>query len=139
VSKLEEIVEGASDAIGVRRVFGEPYEKNGVTVIPTARIMGGAGLGQGPATSAGADSEKSAKPTGGGAGFGVVARPAGVFVIKGEQVRWLPAVDVNRIVVGSQIALIVLLLVVRSIFRARAETARTVARESARATGRGLG
>jgi len=31
----------------VKRVFGEPYEKNGVTVIPAARVQGGAGGGGG--------------------------------------------------------------------------------------------
>ena len=27
-------------------VFGQPYDKDGVTVIPTSRVMGGGGCGQ---------------------------------------------------------------------------------------------
>lgn len=36
-----------------------------------------------------------------GTGFGVIARPAGAYVIRGDQVRWQPAVDVNRIFAGA--------------------------------------
>lgn len=60
------------------------------------------------------------------------ARDTGAYVIRGDEVRWLPAVDVNRLLFGFQVALIVFLLVVRSIVRARADTASTVAREAAR-------
>jgi hypothetical protein len=50
----------------------------------------------------------------------VIARPAGAFVIRGDDVVWRPAVDVNRVIVGGQIVAVVALLVVRSIARARA-------------------
>jgi uncharacterized spore protein YtfJ len=36
-----------ADALTVKRVFGEPYEKDGVTIIPAARVQGGAGAGGG--------------------------------------------------------------------------------------------
>ena len=39
--------------------------------------------------------------------------------IAGQDVRWVPAVDINRIVLGGQIVAIVGLLVVRAIIRAR--------------------
>jgi hypothetical protein len=45
--------------------------------------------------------------------------PAGAIVIKGDDVRWVPAIDINRIVLGMQIVSIVLILAVRSISRAR--------------------
>jgi len=49
---VQEVVGQARDAITVKRVFGDPYEKNGVTVIPAARIGGagggGGGEGEGP-------------------------------------------------------------------------------------------
>ena len=41
MAAFTEVLEEARDVIGVRRVYGEPYPKNGVTVIPAARIMGG--------------------------------------------------------------------------------------------------
>ncbi len=33
----------ATDTLTAKRVFGEPYEKNGMTVVPVAKVMGGAG------------------------------------------------------------------------------------------------
>ena len=35
---FEQTIAGARDAITVRRVYGEPFERNGVTVIPAAAI-----------------------------------------------------------------------------------------------------
>ncbi len=42
-----EVLNHAREAMTVKRVFGDPYEKDGVTVIPVASIMGGAGAGGG--------------------------------------------------------------------------------------------
>jgi uncharacterized spore protein YtfJ len=109
--EVQEMVDGARDALTVKRVFGDPYEKNGVTVIPAASVRGGAGGGSG----------ESADGTGGGGGFGLTARPAGAYVIRGDQVTWQPAVDVNRIVLGAQILAVAALLTVRTIAKARAK------------------
>jgi uncharacterized spore protein YtfJ len=91
---VKDAVTRARDAVSVARVFGEPYERGGVTVIPAARIWGGGGGGvqNGPGGEA---------PDGGasyGSGFGMMGRPAGVFVLRGDTVRWQPAVDPNVIV-----------------------------------------
>jgi uncharacterized spore protein YtfJ len=43
---VQRTIEQAKDAITVRRVYGDPFEKNGVTVIPAARVQGGAGEGR---------------------------------------------------------------------------------------------
>jgi uncharacterized spore protein YtfJ len=88
----EELVQGHRDAITVK-VFGDPYEKNGLTVIPAAKVMGGGGGGAGEST----DGEGQ----GSGTGFGIAAKPAGAYVIRGDEVRWQPAVDVNRIIAGA--------------------------------------
>jgi uncharacterized spore protein YtfJ len=123
MSRLSEMLEEAGESIEAKRVFGAPYEKNGVTIIPAARVMGGVGGGEGP-TKAG--DEAGGDTSGVGAGFGMSARPAGAYVIKGEDVRWLPAVDVNRLMLGFQVVMIVFFLVLRSIVKARsaAEAAR---------------
>ena len=42
----KEILEHARDALTVRRVFGDPIEKEGVLIVPVARVMGGAGSEQ---------------------------------------------------------------------------------------------
>jgi hypothetical protein len=56
----------------------------------------------------------------GGAGFGLSAKPAGAYVIRGTEVTWKPAIDVNRIVIGSQIVAIFALLALRGVVRALA-------------------
>ena len=38
-----EVLNHARDAMTVKRVFGDPYEQDGLTVIPVATVMGGAG------------------------------------------------------------------------------------------------
>jgi uncharacterized spore protein YtfJ len=123
---LAELLEEAKETIGSKGVFGTPYEKNGVTVIPAARIVGGAGGGEGPITTSsketdGADEAGVAKQTSSGAGFGVSGQPTGAFVIKGNDVSWVPAVDVNRMIFGFQVVLIAFLFAWRSIASARAK------------------
>ena len=108
-----ELMQQVKDALTVKRVIGEPYERDGLTVIPAATIRGGAGGGGGE----GKTPDGAASGSGSGGGFGLTAKPAGVFVIDGNKVRWQPAVDVNRIILGGQIVAIVLLLVAGSVFR----------------------
>lgn len=121
--KMDELLAEAGDAIGVKRIYGDPYDKNGVTVIPAARIMGGAGGGEGemPRAAVGGDDEVAEQPgAGSGGGYGLAGGPAGAYVIKGDEVRWVPAVDVNRLMLGFQLVLIVFFLVMRSIAKSRA-------------------
>jgi uncharacterized spore protein YtfJ len=113
---LEQFATKAEEALNVRRVFGEPYAKDGVTIIPTARVMGGFGAGEGGPTGGQPGAEQA---SGVGGGSFLRAMPSGVYVIKGDRVRWLPAVDVNRLFVGMQLVAIVALLVGRSIARTR--------------------
>jgi uncharacterized spore protein YtfJ len=108
-----ELMQQTRDAMTVKRVFGEPYERNGVTILPVATIRGGAGGGQGEGGIPG----ERASGTGSGGGFGLIAKPAGVYVIQGDRTRWQPAVDVNRIILGGQIVAVVALLVLRSVLR----------------------
>ena len=110
----DELMQQARDAVTVKRVFGEPYERNGVTLIPAASLRGGAGGGKGEGGAG-----DSATGSGSGGGFGLTAKPAGVYIIEDGRVRWQPAVDVNRIVLGGQIVAVVGLLVLRSILRRR--------------------
>jgi uncharacterized spore protein YtfJ len=107
---MEEILSGARDAMTVRRVFGEPYERDGVTVIPVASVAGGGGGGGGK------DAE-GAEGTGGG--YGIRARPVGAYVIRDGVVRWEPSLDLNRIILGGQILGLITLLVVRGIVKRR--------------------
>jgi uncharacterized spore protein YtfJ len=106
---VNEVIDRARDAINVRRVFGEPIQQEGTTLVPAAWVSGGGGggSGEGPAAE-GAKGADTAR--GQGSGFGVRARPAGVFVMRNGKVSWTPAVDVNRIVLGAQVVMGLFLL-----------------------------
>ena len=104
---LEETIAGYRDALTVKRVFGEPYQKDAVTIIPAAKVLGGGGGGQGETT------QDFGTNKGTGSGFGIVARPAGVYIIRGEEVKWQPAIDVNRLFAGLLVYAILKLLVRR--------------------------
>ena len=92
--EVEDGIAQARDALTVKRVFGEPYEKDGVTIIPAARVRGGAGGGSGE----GAEGEGK----GSGSGFGITAHPVGAFMLREGELSWRPAVDVNRVLLGAR-------------------------------------
>jgi uncharacterized spore protein YtfJ len=103
---IDELLRGAQDAIAAKRVYGEPVERDAVTVIPAASVGGGGG--------GGGDSEHN-----GGGGFGLKARPVGAYVISGERVEWKPAVDVQRLMVGWQVVAGLAVLAAWSLARRR--------------------
>jgi uncharacterized spore protein YtfJ len=105
-----EVISSARDSMTVKRVYGEPYERNGVMVIPAAEVMSGGGGGIGEQPEGG---------TGSGGGFGVRARPVGAYVIRDDEVRWEPALDLGRVILGGQLIALAALFVVRSIARGR--------------------
>ena len=84
MANVDEMFKGVQDTISVKRVYGEPVETDGATVVPAAAVRGGAG--------GGGDSDHN-----GGGGFGVHARPVGVWVIRGDEVEWKAALDLNRV------------------------------------------
>ena len=117
---VEELMAQTRDAITVKRVFGDPYERNGVTIIPAASVRGGLGAGGGH------DAENQTEGSGGG--IGLMAHPAGVFVVKDGDVSWRPALDVNRVIMGGQFVAVVALLTFRSVLKRRARARAAVAK-----------
>jgi len=95
------VLQSAQDAMTVRRVFGEPIQAEGVTILPVAVVGGGGGGG-----GRGQD---------GGVGYGMGVRPAGVYVIRNGRATWRPAVNVNLIVAGGQLVAIAALFALRPI------------------------
>ncbi len=85
---VEKIVDSWRDNFKVGRVFGDPIEKDGFTVIPVAMVVGGGGGGSGPMS-------ETDPAEGGGGGFGGLARPAGVYVMSEDGVSWRPALDIT--------------------------------------------
>lgn len=99
--KVDEVVERAQETLSGRRVFGDAITQDGVTVIPAADVAGGGGGGGG---------QDGDGQEGMGGGFGLRARPAGVYVIDGGKVRWQPAVDVNKLLSTLANVLVAVLL-----------------------------
>jgi uncharacterized spore protein YtfJ len=104
---VDEMLSGARDAMTVKRVYGDPIERDGIMVIPAAKVMGGGG--------GGGDAENNA-----GGGFGVSAQPAGAWIIRDGQVEWEPAIDATRLGTLALVVAIVFLLTVRAIGKANA-------------------
>jgi uncharacterized spore protein YtfJ len=94
------------EGMRAQHVFAEPIERNGTIYLPAAKVRGGGG--------GGGDTEGN-----GGAGFGLTAKPAGVYVIRDGDAEWRPAIDINRVILGGQLVAIVALLVLRSIMTRR--------------------
>lgn len=63
-------LDAVKDVMTVQRVFGEPTQIDGVTVVPVAVVRGGAGGGGGGGTTP----EKNEQGEGAGVGFGVNTR-----------------------------------------------------------------
>jgi uncharacterized spore protein YtfJ len=103
---IQQVLGGAQDVMAAKRVYGEPYEKNGVTVIPAAKVSGGGG--------GGGDTVGN-----GGGGFGLSARPAGAWIVKGDSVRWQPAVDATKVAIMGQLVALAAILTLRSALRHR--------------------
>jgi uncharacterized spore protein YtfJ len=102
---VQETIAKAHEAITVKRVFGDPYERDGMTLIPAATVGGGAGGGGGE------DAEGKQRGSGGGFGFG--GRPVGAYVIEDGSVRWEPAIDVTQVILRAQIAVALVVIVLR--------------------------
>ena len=115
------LLEGARDVITTKRVIGDPYEKNGVMVIPVVSASGGGGGGEGTGNDG----------KGTGCGLGLSVKPLGAFVIKGDDVRWLPAIDVTRVIIGGQLLTLFALFAIRGMIRSR--TKRAIVGEKVRA------
>ena len=125
---VQELLGKVGQNLSVSRAFGTAYEKDGSLVIPVAIVAGGGGGGEGPSGSPTADASDDVESeddenaaegesSGSGGGFGGVVMPAGVYVVKDEQVRWVPAVNANLVIV-------VAFLTLRMIARARRKARR---------------
>ena len=109
---VENLLAKASDHLSVRRAFGPAYERDGMLIIPVALVAGGGGGGTsrtrhrnsapGPDTLSAPDATpRESGPADAGGGFGGLVLPAGAYVVRGDQVRWVPAVDPTIVVLAS--------------------------------------
>jgi hypothetical protein len=114
---VQNLLAKAADNLSVRRAFGTAYEKDGMLIIPVAVVAGGGGGGtsrtrhgnlavlpDGPpeeGTPAHDDVPQDSGRMDAGGGWGGLVLPSGAYVVKGDQVRWVPAVDVTIVVLAS--------------------------------------
>lgn len=113
-------LDAARRLLHVRRAFGEPIERDGVTLVPVARVAGGTGFGGGDGTIDEGVDDPSRSGSGGGGGLGVSVTPVGVYVVRGSDVRWEPAFDLSRVVLGGQVlGAIAILALARALRRRR--------------------
>ncbi len=125
---VQELLGKVAQNLSVSRAFGTAYEKDGSMVIPVALVAGGGGGGEGTAGTPASDGADEVEPnveegpsdgevpSGSGGGFGGVVMPVGVYVVKDEQVRWIPAVNANLVIV---VAFLTLRMIARARRRAR--------------------
>jgi uncharacterized spore protein YtfJ len=92
---VETLLAKASENLVAGRSFGPVIERGETLVIPVAFVLGagGGGGGSGPPDTANAGE-------GGGGGLFTVSYPIGTYVVRGDDVRWVPAVDATRIAIG---------------------------------------
>jgi Sporulation protein YtfJ (Spore_YtfJ) len=83
---MESIAERLGQSAGVSAVYGQPIERDGVTIIPVARVSWGFGGGSGTGTG----SEGGGSGEGGGGG--VSASPLGFVEIRNGQAEFHPIV-----------------------------------------------
>ncbi|MBB5154819.1 hypothetical protein [Saccharopolyspora phatthalungensis] len=99
-----DILETLAERLGEHQVFGDPVQQGDTTLLPVASIRVGGG--------------RRGRRDDDGRGIGVISRPVGAFSISPDgQVAWHPAVNVNRIVWGGQLALAAALIALAIAFR----------------------
>jgi uncharacterized spore protein YtfJ len=122
--ELKDLFNKMTSHLSVGRAFGAAYEKDGALIIPVALVAGGGGGGgsEGPTIRASVrhfdidddeddededdededdeDDTFVGQPMGSsGGGFGGVVMPVGVYVVKDDRVRWVPAINVTLIAI----------------------------------------
>jgi uncharacterized spore protein YtfJ len=90
----------------VTTAVGEPVQVGDRVIIPVAEVAYGGGGGGGTTTESTAEENR-----GSGGGGGVRIRPLGCWSIGPDGERWIPALDVTRLLmVGGAVAIAVLWL-----------------------------
>ena len=89
---LDTLLQGHRDAITVRRIYGDPVERDGVTIVPAASVVG-------------RDRRRRRCGWRRRSGLAWVCRPArGAWVIRDGEVTWKPAIDVTRLAAIAALA-----------------------------------
>lgn len=89
---LQQLEQGLGADARVQSIFGQPVERDGVTVIPVARVAYGlgAGLGKRPPKAGQRETDRG---SGGGGGGGAHVIPVGFIQLKDGAAEFHPIVD----------------------------------------------
>lgn len=113
--RADELIASLADRLGARfgvsSVFGEPVERDGVTVIPVTSLRFGFGAGTG--------SDPAKQQEGEGAGGGGAVSAAGYIELKDGRSRYVPIVRPERIVALAFLAMLAILMRARPVAPAR--------------------
>ena len=132
--EIRDLLDKMAENLSVRRSFGAAYERDGALIIPVAFAAGGGGGGEGPIKPPTTKETRATKtveaakdappdpqaPMGTGGGVGGLVVPLGVYVVKEDQVRWVPAYDLTLIVLAGLSVVRVLLSLLKGSRRNRA-------------------
>lgn len=97
LSRIGQVHERAT----VRTVFGDPFQVDGRTIIPVARVQYGFGFGAGRSSEKEKEEQESGE--GGGGGAGVSIRPVAVLEISGQDTKVKPIIDVTQLALAGMV------------------------------------
>lgn len=104
IAATEDTLSALATRLQDNQVFGPAVQQGDTTLVPVAQVRTGGGLG-------------GRGKRGSGGGIGAVARPIGAWAVTSEGATWHPAVNVNRIVLGGQLAFTVMAVAAAIAFR----------------------
>jgi uncharacterized spore protein YtfJ len=81
----------------VKKVYGEPVQSNGQTIIPAAEVLAGIGFGVGAGGGQSKDSPEGGFGSGGGGGGRTFSRPVAIVVAGPQGVEIKPVFDMSKI------------------------------------------
>jgi uncharacterized spore protein YtfJ len=94
--KFAKLVEALGGSASARAVFGDPVEKDGVTIVPVARVRYGVGGGGGRGMGRKKRGEEAEQQAGYGHGGGLQAAPVGYIEMRGGQTSYQRIADPVR-------------------------------------------
>ncbi|WP_181685364.1 spore germination protein GerW family protein [Halorhabdus salina] len=104
------VIETLRESAGIERVYGEPIEHEGRTVVPVARIAYGFGGGFGEGSNGDGEENEDipvGSGSGGGGGGGVAVAPIGALEITDDHTRFVRVNDRKRLLGGGLIGLVI--------------------------------
>lgn len=114
LSHIRDLLTQVQAGARVTTAIGEPIQVGDRIIISVAEVSYGGGGGGGGGHSAEAEKAEGA---GGGGGVGVNIRPLGCWVISPNDEKWIPALDINRLILVAGAIVTLSLVTIRAITR----------------------